>query len=325
MSLRIFFLAFWLASAPQSSPAVSPPPLQGFQQNFEAGRYAQARRELETEISLSPQNAHLHFWLARSAYELSDFDAAVRAAERAAQLDPRNSDYQLWLGRAYGRKAEIESSFFLGRKTRQAFEAAVRLDPANIRARRDLAEFYIEAPWFVGGSKDKARQQVEAITQLDQAEGILALADFLRMQEQPQKAGEQYARLLALKPRKMEAYYEALNFYERQGDAAQMRRVIEAAEMVESSAPPLLYFRAVARVIAGIQFDQAEKELKTYIESAPNRSDLPGHGDAHHWRGKIHEQRGDYTGAAEQYRAALQLDPRSKRFREDLKRVEKKT
>src|SRR5262249_59560818 len=48
-------------------------------------------------------------------------------------------------------------------KTRSEFEKAVELDAANVPARSDLAEYYLEAPGFLGGGKDKARAQAEQL------------------------------------------------------------------------------------------------------------------------------------------------------------------
>jgi tetratricopeptide (TPR) repeat protein len=324
MNFRLSFLAAGLAAVLLSTSAAPQPPMQDYQHDFEAGRYVEAIHELEAAIGRSPRDARLHFWLARSAFELSEFEAAVQSAERAVQLDPGNSDYQLWLGRASGRIAEIDSSLFMARKSRRAFEAAVRLDPANIPARRDLAEFYATAPWFLGGSKDKARQQVDEIARLDPVEGMLARAEYWHNLGQPDKEEEQYLLALEQKPRKMQAYYGALGFYEHRSNVAQIERILVAASAVNPSDPPLLYHRGLARVIAGVRQDEAEKDLKAYLKAVPNRSDLPTHGDAHEWLGKIREQRGDYRGAAEEYRAALKFEPHRKRFHEDLKRVEKK-
>ncbi len=57
----------------------------------------------------------------------------------------------------------------MAKKVRTEFERAVELDPANWEARTDLAEFYLEAPGIVGGGKDKARAQAQALTPLNPA------------------------------------------------------------------------------------------------------------------------------------------------------------
>ena len=71
-------------------------------------------------------------------------------------VEPNNGEYHLWLGRTYGEKADA-SNFLtaagLAKKVRTEFERAVQLDPGNVMARTDLAEFYLEAPGIVGGGQ----------------------------------------------------------------------------------------------------------------------------------------------------------------------------
>jgi tetratricopeptide (TPR) repeat protein len=316
--ILVFLMVFPAAANSRAGLAAA-----DLQRLFEAGRYDQVRQAAEAAIAGAPGDALSHYWLARSSIELGSYVTAMRAAEKACQLDPRNSDFQMWLGRAYGREAEMESSFFLARKTRRAFETAVKLDPKNIQARRDLAEYYTEAPWFLGGGKDKARQQVEAIGSVDELQGILALADFYRNTDQDEKARQQYEILIQKHPQKIHFYFEALGFYEHERDALQMARVLEAAKSVAPQDPRLLFYRAVSRLLGGLQLAQAETELKEFLAQYPGRSDSVTQGEARYWLGTIYEQEGNWQAAVEQYRLALQSEPYHKRFRKSLERAEK--
>jgi len=290
---------------------------------FEAGEYRQVQAASQAALAATPRDASLHYWLARSSYELGIYDAAVQAAEEACRLDPQKSDFQMWLGRAYGRKAEIESSFFLARKTRRAFETAVKLDPANIEARRNLEEYYAEAPWFLGGGKDKARQQADAVAALDPLEGLLAMADFYRNTDQPEEAQKQYEQLLAKHPDKVHFYLEALDFYAHRRDSLNMARVLGEAHSEFPNDPRLLFYSAVSRVIGGLQLGQAETELKQFLAEYPGSSDSVTQAEARDWLGRIYEVEEKWDLAVEQYRQALQLEPYRKRFRKSLDRAEK--
>jgi len=317
-------LAAALASAaPLMAGRRAPMNGEDLRKMFEAGEYRQVQAASEAALAATPRDPSLHYWLARSSYELGIYDAAVHAAEEACRLDPQKSDFQMWLGRAYGRKAEIESSFFLARKTRRAFETAVKLDPANLEARRNLEEYYAEAPWFLGGSKDKARQQAEAVAALDPLEGSLALADFYRNTDQPEEAQRQYEQLLARHPDKVHFYLEALDFYEHRRDALNMARVLGQAHSAFPHDPRLLFYRAVSRVIGGLQLDQAETELTRFLAEYPGNSDSVTQAEARDWLGRVYEAEQKWESAAEQYRQALQLEPYRKRFRKSLERAEK--
>jgi len=290
---------------------------------FEAGEYREVETASQAAVQAAPQDPGLHYWLARSSFELGSYDTAVRAAEDACRLDPQSSEFQMWLGRAYGRKAEIESSFFLARKTRRALETAVKLDGTNIAARRNLVEYYTDAPWFLGGSKEKARQQVEAIAQLDPLEGILALADFYNNTEQPLEARKQYDLLLEKRPAKLHFYLEALDFYQHQRDALSMARVLDLARAVAPQDPRLLFYRAVSRIIGGLQLDQAEMELKQFLAVYPGNSDSVSQAEGRDWLGGVYEKEGRWPEALEQYRQAAQLEPYRKRFRKAMEKAEK--
>ncbi len=61
-------------------------------------------------------------------------------------------------------------------RRRAEFERAVQLDPTNVPARVDLAQYYTEAPAIMGGGLDKARQQAEQVAKYDLAKAHLILA-----------------------------------------------------------------------------------------------------------------------------------------------------
>ena len=314
-------LALILSMVVVASSQASAPLLEQIEGQFDAGRYADVIQVLETAIRQSPQDARLHFWMARSAFEMLQFDAAVKSADRACQLQPANAEYHLWLGRALGRKADRDRSFFAGRRSGHELEEAVRLAPANIRARRDLAEFYAESPLIVGGGKGKARQQVEAIARLNPIDGTLARADYFRNTDQPDEAVRQLQLLLAQKPARADVYFEGLDFYESRRDPAQIEVFLAAAGRLAPGDARLIYYRAVAHIFAGTAFSEAENDLKTYLATGPNRSDMPNHGDVHERLGLLYEKTGDVKRAQEEYHAALALDPSRKRAREGLKRA----
>lgn len=321
MSQRIQTVWALLLTLAVAAGAASAPPLQEIESQFNAGHYADAMRSLESAIGQSPQDARLHFWMARNAYELGRFDVAVTSAEHACGLEPANSEYHLWLARSLGRKAERDSSFFEARRFRHELEEAVRLAPSSIRTRRDLAEFYASSPWIVGGSKTKARQQVAAIAQIDAAEGIAAWADYFRSTHNREEAARQYLLLLKKKPSHPMPYFEAMEFFQDGGDAAEMELFLEPAARLAPDDPHVVYYRSGARILAGRELSQAERDLETYLAEVPNRSDRPRHAGVHELLGLLYEKRGDPKRAADQYHAALALQPGLKHSVEGLKRV----
>ena len=188
--------------------------VQAAEHQFDTGNYSVAMRTLQSAISQNPLSPEAHYWLARCYYEGRDFDNAIAYAQKAVDLDGKNSVYHQWLARAYGGKADRERSFFLAKKVKKELADAVRLNPSNIEARRDLEDFCIDAPWIVGGSKDEAREQVEAIAALDPIEGHLARAKFdLDVLKRPDLVESEFRLILNAKPTRIEPYLEAAAFF----------------------------------------------------------------------------------------------------------------
>ncbi|MBV9670869.1 MAG: hypothetical protein JOZ43_07950, partial [Acidobacteriales bacterium] len=138
----------------------------------------QAQAELEAHVRANASDADAHLALCRTYYGLEQWDGAISECRKATDLKPSATNHD-WLGRAYGAKAEHASWYqavSLAKKVRAEFESAVEADPANSTARRDLAEFYIEAPGFLGGGKDKAVQQAAALESIDKAGALYVRA-----------------------------------------------------------------------------------------------------------------------------------------------------
>lgn len=300
--------------------------IQAAQRQFNAGNYSSAISTLQSAVNQNPDNAEIFYWLGRNYYELRDFDNAIAQAEKSVQLDGKNSLYHMWLGRAYGEKADREHSFSIAKKVKKEFAEAVQLNPSNIQARRDLEEYDIDAPWIVGGNKDEAKAQVEAIAAIDPVEGHLARAIlYMELMKKPELAESEYREVLKAKPNRIEPYLEVATFFVRQNKAADVDVAIQAAAKVAPNDARLGMYRGVWRVIAGTELPRAEEYLKSYLASTPDRSDWPSHASAREWLGRLYEAEGKRAEAAEQYRAALQLDPGRKESRARLQQLEKKS
>jgi tetratricopeptide (TPR) repeat protein len=300
--------------------------VQMAQRQFNAGNYSSAISTLQSAVPQNSNNGEIYYWLGRNYYELRDYDNAISHAEKSVELDGKNSLYHMWLGRAYGEKADREHSFSLAKKVKKEFQEAVRLNPSNIQARRDLQEYDIDAPWIVGGNKDEAREQVEAIAALDPVEGHLARAVLdLELLKKPDLAENEYREVLKAKPTRIEPYFEVATFFVHQNKPADVEVAIQAAATVSPNDPRLGFFRGVSRVLSGSELPRAEEYLKSYLASTPDRSDWPSHAAAREWLGRLYEAEGKKVEAAEQYRAALQLDPGRKAARARLDLLDKKS
>lgn len=293
------------------------------QQQFEAGHFSAAVTTLQPIVRAGSQDAAVYYWLGRCYFELKNYQQAINAAERSVKLAANNSEYQLWLARAYGRQADVGRSVWMALRSKDALEAAVQSDPNNIAARRDLAEFYMEAPWIVGGSKSKAREQIAAITAIDPIQGALAKAEYDRKDGHPGRAQAELKALLQQKLKTVEEYYELADFFASHPDPTLEQQAIDGAAAIAPSDPRLLYYRGVVLVLRSDNLNEAESYLKAYLARTPDRSDYPPHADARTWLGHVYEKQGKRMDAAQQYQIALQLDSRNQFARQSLNQLGK--
>lgn len=318
----VVLLAVFCGLAPGKGMAA--PDIPAYQlalSQYESGQYRDATATLSTALEKSPRSFSIELLLARCYYQLKEWDDAVFHAKSAVEINPSNSEAHLWLGRSYGRKAGASHSLKLAVETRNEFEKAVALSPGNVEARRDLMEYYLEAPWVLGGSKDKAGKEAQTIASLDPLEGSLALARVDAYIGQLARARQEYQRVLAVKVDRAGPYLEAADFFLAQGDKIEFARAVDAAATANASDARLKYYQGVEHVLQGKELDRAERELKSYLTDAPSRSDFPSRAAALSWLGELYARSGKKQLAARQYEAALAMDPDWAQARQGLARL----
>ena len=274
-----------------------------------AGRVDVAISGLRTHLKSSPNDAQAHNLLCRAYFATRRWDDAIAACERAAQLEPVSSEYHLWLGRAYGKKAEEASwlaAIGLAKKVRKEFERAVQLDGGSVSARSDLAEYYAEAPGFLGGGKDKARAQAEQIARIDAA-AAHEIRALVAEKESNFGAAEQERRAAIAASGNDSGYWLNLaGFYRRRSRYDEMEDAIRRATAGEVRKGDTYLDAASMLYRSGRDFPAAAQLLRTYLASDSKSEDAPAF-QAHYLLGSILEKQGDRQGAASEYRAALAL------------------
>jgi len=319
--LKAAILWIWFLVAPASQTGSGQEATA--QEQFNRGDYRDAIETLSSAISRTPKDARLYFLRSRCYLELGDFRKALSDGKRAVRLNPNDSEFHFWLASAYGAEAERVHSLRLALRVRQEYEKAIRLEPSNIQARRDLMMYDLQVPGILGGGVDKALQEIQAIMAMDSVAGHLARADYWRAQKQPDKAAAEYQLVLALKPGHIGPYLEAADFYQERGDADGLARVVaQATPMTPLDELDMSYYRAVGLVIAGKGLDEADRLLHEYMARAPQRRDFPSHAIVHVWLGRLNERRGRMKEAVQEYHSALSLEPKLESAREGLQRAE---
>lgn len=244
-------------------------------QLYEKTRYEEA---LALLAGLPVENGSVYALMGRCYYMLGDYKRASESFERAVRLEPGNSDYHMWLGRAYGRRAET-SSFLtapgLASKARQNFEKAFQLNPRNLEAAGDLFEYYLEAPSFMGGGLNKAKDLAEKTRDLDPAEYHYRLARIAEKRKQDKDAEEQLRRAMDLAPRQVGRVLDLARFLARRGKHQESEALFEQAENLEPESPKVMFERAKAYVESKRNLDKARELLVRYLNSPLTPDDPP--------------------------------------------------
>lgn len=287
-----------------------------------AGRVDDAISSLSGKLNAAPNDADSHNLLCRAYFALGKWDSAVSECEKAVSLQPNNGEYHLWLGRTYGEKADA-SNFFsaagLAKKVRTEFERAVQLDPNNVMARTDLAEFYLEAPGIVGGGQDKARAQADAVAKLNPAKAHWIQGRLAEKNKDVTSAEKEYRAAIDASHGGANAWLNLALFYRKAGRLDDMQDALKKAASAPMDQPEVLVDAASTLLRANRDLPFATQLVRRYLSSSTVEQAPPF--KAHYLLGNILEKQGDKDGAAKEYQAALTMAKDFGRAREALHRV----
>jgi tetratricopeptide (TPR) repeat protein len=312
----IFIVQGGLATAGTESGEPSPKNL------LWAGRVDDAIRVLQRKVNEPVAEAESYNLLCRAYFMLEEWDRGIAACERARDIDPQRGVYYLWLGRIYGEKADhagFISAAGLAKKVRESFERAVELDPKSWEARTDLAEFYLEAPGMVGGGKDKAHQQADAIMPLNPAMSHWIEGRIAEKRGDTNTAEREYRAEIAASRSGDRAWLDLAIFMKHSHRLDEMEQAVRQLESSPVDRAESLMDGGSLLLHAGRDFPTAVRLLRRYLTSPVEEG--PAF-KAHDLLGRLLEKQGDRKRAAEEYRSALALAHNYGRAKEDLHRVE---
>jgi tetratricopeptide (TPR) repeat protein len=287
-----------------------------------AGRVDDAISSLSIKLDSAPNDAASYNLLCRAYFAVANWDRAISACEKAISLQPGSSEYHLWLGRTYGEKADA-SSFFtaagLAKKVRTEFERAVQLDPNNVAARVDLAEFYLEAPGIVGGGQDKARAQAQAVAPLNPERAHWIQGRLAEKNKDATTAEREYKAGIEASHGAGNAWLNLASFYRKSGRLDDMHDALKKAAAAPPDQPEVLVDAASTLLRANRDLPFASQLVRRYLSSNTVEQAPPF--KAHYLLGNILEKQGDRDGAAKEYQIALAMAKDFGRAREALNRI----
>lgn len=291
---------------------------------FEARDYAAARTEFSAIAAAEPTNAAAAYYLGRVAIVDGNAGDAVKWLERAVKLEPSVAAHHHWLGRAYSREVQRVGKFKalgIAKKIRRSFETAVRLDPADVEARRDLMQFHLLAPGIAGGDKGEAKKQARVIAERNPMLGRVAAGWLAEESKNDAAAVREFEAAIAQFPDSAAPYMALGMLYQRLG---RWDEAFDSYERLLARRPnDVAVHYQIGRTAAqsGKNLERGARALRTYLTKKPGEGDAPL-ASAHYRLGTILEKQGQAEQATGQYAASLRLDPGQPDARKALKRVQ---
>ena len=280
-------------------------------------RAPNALAQAQALVDAAENSARAWTLLARAQLQKGEAAEAVDSAERAVKLAPTDAQAQLWLGNSLGvRIGEVNMlrKMAMAPDLRDAFEAAVRLDPNLFDARTALIQFYLQAPEAIGGGKAKAEAQVAEIAKRHPVRGHLAQATLDRVAKDDAAYRRSIDAAVAAAPGLpatdidvRAAVVGHLVAQERHVDA---KRFIDAwAQAFPTQASPQ-YQRGRLAAVSGEGLDEGAAALKRYLDGGLVRGENDPRDGYAWWRlGQIQARQGDTAAARTSLQTALRLEP----------------
>jgi tetratricopeptide (TPR) repeat protein len=289
---------------------------------FDDHKYVEASKTLSAIRSESAEYAAAQYYLGRIAFESKKYDEAQDYFEAAVEKDEKVASYHSWLGNTYGiiaRDANVFKQGMLAPKMKREWEKAIALDPKDLDSRTSLIQFYLQAPGFMGGSVDKAKEVANQLLKLKPAEGHLQLGNIYLSEKKPAEAEKEFKEMVKAD----QAYISGLaNFYTKEKKYDQAFALFEEALKKNPEDILSIYQLGRTSALSGMKLERGEECLKKYLtyKPKPNEPSLAG---ANMRLAQIYEKKGKKAEAKRLFEAALKEDNSLKEAKEGLDRVSK--
>jgi tetratricopeptide (TPR) repeat protein len=291
---------------------------------LQEGRVEDAATLLRATLAANPADAFAHQLFCRVFYAQNAADEAIHQCELAVSSHAANneqaSDAYLWLGRAYGMKARHAgpiAGFTLARKVKSSFARAVELNPSSVPALNDLGEYYVAAPFIVGGGADKAQALAARIMPRSPGAAHRMLARMADADNDLGSAESEFKQAIAAE-KSPEAWIDLAQFYQAHARPDDALSAIRSGLAADRAHGPALV--DAASILTAAQRDPglAERCLRDYLASRA-KSDVAPAFKVHLQLSRLLAARGDTREASREVEAAAALAPT---FRRNTRQVQ---
>ncbi|MBI3715547.1 MAG: tetratricopeptide repeat protein [Betaproteobacteria bacterium] len=174
-----FLLSIALASA--TGPVLAQSNEGEFRALLKEQKVAEAESLARERIAKNPKDDVALWFLVRTmAGDEKKREVVIPLAEQCIAALPQSARCHHALGTLFGAAAQsggFSAALKYGSRIKEEFVKAAELDPKFFEARRDLGQFYLQAPGIAGGSVRKAIENADEFARIDANRGALMRAD----------------------------------------------------------------------------------------------------------------------------------------------------
>jgi tetratricopeptide (TPR) repeat protein len=171
-------------------------------------------------------------------------------------------------------------------RTREEFERAIEIEPANKDALGDLLDYYVQAPGIVGGGIPKAEALLPRIEKVDPVGAELGKARIAEHNKQPDQAEKHFHRAIEMVSTQRDArsrlQIDLAKFLARHGRYDESDAVFQSAAKDAPNSPRIDFARAETWLQTKRNKAEARELLKKYIAANNLTSDDPSKAEAVH-------------------------------------------
>ncbi|HZQ90199.1 MAG TPA: tetratricopeptide repeat protein [Terriglobales bacterium] len=267
-----------------------------------------AIREYQEALRLKPDMVKAHYNLGIAYAEKKDFDNAIASCREAIRLKPSDAD-------AHGALAWVLSAKGDTANSEREYREAIRLKPDDLDNRFNLAILLDN-----NGQPDAALREYREAVRIkpESGEAHAHLADALRERGETKVAMSEYQRAIELDPSDSGSHINLGSILFQQKDIEGSIREFREALRLKPGDPDAHLDLGLAlekRGAAGDQ-DASVAEFREAIRLKPNLA------KAHYNLGQALERARDFDGALEEYKLAVQSDPKVSVYQMHYSRLE---
>jgi len=158
------------------------------------------------------------------------------------------------------------AGFTLARKVEASFSRAVELNPTSVAAINDLGEYYVDAPFVVGGGTDKAHALATRVMPRFPGAAHLLLARIAVADNHTAAAESEFKQAINV-DHTTDAWIDLAQFYQKQSRPEDALAAIRSALAADRAHGPALV--DAASILTKVQRapDVAERCLRDYLAS----------------------------------------------------------